>query len=279
LINIFTACKGRFGLNPESPQLANSSIGDGAPNRKWVAMNSKNQFYEKNIIRINNDEIKVDKDILILEKSYELWVNSHPAGEFNCTPKDIKDIKKLAAGHLYFRDMIHSYEDIKGIEVDEQKQIINVHTGSMTPPPKKVEQANFRLEIKQIQNLMNDFNNRCRMFQMTGASHAIAIADSREILYMEEDVSRLNALEKIIGTVLIKKVDAADKVLIFSGRVSIEMIKRAQKIQIKMLLAVGAPTSSAVELAEASGITLCGFVRNDCLNLYTCPERVIITDC
>jgi len=239
-------------------------------------MNNKNQYCEKNIIRVYNDEIKEDKDILILEKNYELLVNSNPVGEFNCTPKDIR---KLVAGHLYFRDMIRSYEDIKNIEVDEQKQVINVHTGSMVLPVKKVDQKNFRLKIRQIQNLMNDFNNRCRMFNMTGASHAIALADSQEILYLEEDVSRLNALEKVIGAVLIDKVDAADKVLIFSGRISIEMIKRAQKIQIKMLLAIGAPTSSAVELAETSDITLCGFVRNDRLNIYTCPERVIITDC
>ena len=115
------------------------------------------------------------------------------------------------------------------------------------------------------------------VFKHTGGVHACGLFDPRgNLLLHKEDVGRHNALDKLVGAMLIKKeLPAGDKILMLSGRISFELVQKAIKAGIPIVLAVGAPSSLAVELANEFAVTLVGFVKESGFNIYTHPERII----
>jgi FdhD protein len=88
------------------------------------------------------------------------------------------------------------------------------------------------------------------------------------------DIGRHNALDKIYGYCLKNNISLQNKLLVFSGRISSEILLKAAKIGCEMVLSKSAPTELAIQLAEQLGITTIGFIRNETLNVYTCPERL-----
>jgi FdhD protein len=115
------------------------------------------------------------------------------------------------------------------------------------------------------------------VFDGTGGLHAAALfSHDGKVAASAEDVGRHNAVDKIVGTMFDQdRLPLDDFVLAVSGRASFELVQKACLAGIPMLVAVSAPSSLAIDLADACGITLVGFARGERFNIYTHAERIL----
>jgi FdhD protein len=142
---------------------------------------------------------------------------------------------------------------------------------------RKFPDKQVQVNVAEILALIAELPARQEIFRLTGATHAIFLADAEtgEVVLGAEDVGRHNAFDKVIGQALMKNLPPGDKIALLSGRASFEMVFKAARAGIPIMASVSAPTSLAVRLAELQGITLIGFVRGERLNIYTHPRRVV----
>jgi len=129
--------------------------------------------------------------------------------------------------------------------------------------------------------LLADLPERLRAgqpaFAATGGLHATGLFDATgTLLCLREDVGRHNAMDKVVGWAFGEgRLPLSGAILCVSGRLSFELVQKAAVAGCPILVAVGAPSSLAVELAGDRGVTLCGFARGGRLNVYSEPWRVL----
>ncbi len=137
-------------------------------------------------------------------------------------------------------------------------------------------ERHLKISPQVIYTLPDILRKQQEVFESTGGLHASAIFDTGgNLLMLREDVGRHNALDKLIGAALEKGMLPLDNhLLLLSGRASFELIQKAAMAGIKIVCAVGAPSSLAVQTAQEMGMTLIGFLRGERFNIYTGEQRI-----
>jgi FdhD protein len=218
-----------------------------------------------------------------------------------CTPADIEE---LTAGFLLSEGVIDSMDEVQSLEpCKDDPMTIRVRLSTDIP---RISDAGRNLLIvsscglcgsenleSRLQGLpevgdtlrvearvLRAVNDRLRqsqpLFAASGGSHAVGIFDAGgELLSVAEDAGRHNALDKAIGYCLLSGQSPAGLGAVLSGRVSLEMVGKCARAGIELISAISAPTSLAVEVAEACGITLCAFVRDTRATVFTHSKRVV----
>jgi FdhD protein len=136
--------------------------------------------------------------------------------------------------------------------------------------------SGLTISAKLVAALPDQLRTAQPAFEATGGIHATGLFDEHgTLLCLREDVGRHNALDKVIGWAFRAGLLPLDRsILCVSGRLSFELVQKAAVAGCPLLVAVGAPSSLAIELARDRGVTLCGFVRGGRLNLYSEPWRL-----
>lgn len=249
----------------------------------------------------NQEPVTASPDPHNLPVESPITINVENAGLFTIMASPA-DLRALAAGFILSEGLIDSREDIKSIgrSVEEPDTVLIklARRPENTEPGRNLIVASscglcgvenldsilaglptldrtLSLSPLVLREVRWAMEKRQLLFQETGGSHAAAIFSSTgEILSMAEDVGRHNALDKAIGRALLEGIDIAGTGAALSGRVSLELAIKAARAGIEVISAVSAPTSLALEVAQRTGLTLCGFVRSQRATVYTHPERV-----
>ena len=209
----------------------------------------------------------------------------------------------LAMGFALTEGLIENLQDIKSLSVcadnpkvvkiqlrDPQRATVTrkdvvINSSCCICGPREILEDNalglstvadsLRISPEVFAPLMAQMGEGQEIFRHTGGSHAAAIFDhSGEVLAVAEDLGRHNAMDKAIGMVLLQRADLSNCGVVLSSRLSLEMVLKAVRSGLQIMLAVSAPTSLAIEVADKFGVTLCGFVRDKRATVYTHPRRV-----
>jgi FdhD protein/cysteine desulfurase len=222
-----------------------------------------------------------------------LTINNHPWSTIAATPCQLES---LIIGYLFTEELIKTIEDIATVWVQfddnltihvELTKSVELHasvlgTSGLKSQVKVPRSEKFNLHaitspiplsiILRAQQYMVESSIA---WKQTGAMHFAGIFNSKgETLAVAEDVGRHNALDKVIGEVLIQNVDLSDTFCCISGRLSAEMVRKIIRIGIPILVSKAAPLSGGIDLAKKTDLTLAGFARNPDCNIYNGEFRI-----
>ncbi len=136
-------------------------------------------------------------------------------------------------------------------------------------------QSDKRVRASQVIALMRELNYQAGLYRQSRGVHTSALSDGEELLVLAEDVGRHNTLDKIRGEVLLSGISTKDRLLLTSGRISSEMLTKARKMEVPIVVSRTSPTATSVRLAQRWNITLIGYARAPQLRVYTGSERIV----
>lgn len=209
---------------------------------------------------------------LVKETNWSLTVNGAEAETFACSPWDLEE---AALGILFLRGAICRAEEVAQLRILPAEGRMEAVLRPLPPPVREEEGAPLLLRAPQVLSLAAGLEAGAGLFRRTGGVHTAALARQGDILLRREDVSRHGALEKLAGACLQEHIPMAGTVLVFSGRVSHEIVSMAGRMGCGAIVARSAPTDLACRTAEERDMVLIGFAREERFNLYTCPDRVV----
>jgi FdhD protein len=260
---------------------------------------------EVEVVRVRAGARTSDRDRAATEEPLEIRLHDHPFSVIMRTPGADRE---LAAGFLLAERVLNSADDLGTIaHCPDGENIVNVTLTNASAASLDRLLADRRLVTtssscglcgrRTIDSLAADaapiaarwtvaaaaiaampaeLRARQAVFDDTGGLHAAGLfARDGRLLDVAEDVGRHNAVDKIVGRMLMRDaLPLSDYMLCVSGRTSFEIVQKAVFAGLPLVAAVSAPSTLAIELAQTLGVTLIGFVRGDGFNIYAHPERI-----
>ena len=271
-----------------------------------------NQVEKISIKRFKDGILQIAQDSVVVEEPLEIQLvysslNGKMTKNISVTMRTPGNDEELAIGFLFTEGIVAAYEMISEVkEAASEQNRIQVILKEGILPVLQSSDRNFysssscgicgkasidaiqtisaypktgdfiRLHALLLNGLQEILYKQQEIFEHTGGIHACGLFTLKgEILLAREDVGRHNALDKLIGAALKQGLLPLDThLLLLSGRASFELLQKASMAGIKVVAAVGAPSSLAIEMAKEAGITLIGFLRQDRFNIYTGFERI-----
>lgn len=249
----------------------------------------------------NGNSVSQD-DVVAVEAPLEIQIqhfHEEKPTAISVTMRTPGDDQELALGFLFTEGLITHFNEVKavsfvgdnivkvylneGCQIEMQKTERNFYTTSSCGVCGKasIEAIQTKTQYPILSDklisssvlfsLKEKLGERQSLFSATGGIHAAALfTQSGELEYVQEDVGRHNALDKLIGDAFQQnRLPISNHILLLSGRASFELIQKATMAGINTIVAVGAPSSLAVELAKDNGQTLVGFLKENSFNVYT----------
>ncbi|TWN83772.1 Sulfurtransferase FdhD [Bacillus paralicheniformis] len=261
----------------------------------------KNITTSRKIFRYDNGEMTQQEDQMATEFPLTVMVNGEEFVTLVCSPDSLEE---LVIGFLASEGVIRFKNEIKRFTIDEslgfayvdlvssKKLVLKDYTkrviGSCCG---KGRHFYFQQDVKTSKTaidgvtitpenclaLMRDMQKNSKLFRHTGGVHNAALCSTDKLIAVRSDIGRHNALDKLYGYCLLHQVPVRDKLIVFSGRISSEVLLKAAKIGVSAVISKSAPTELAIQMAEELNIMTIGFARNRSFNVYTHHERIQLT--
>ncbi len=248
----------------------------------------------------DNDSVAVESplsiNLVFREEMFSVGVLMRTPGE---------DVQ-LVIGFLYGEGIISKIDHVINLEIEEDCCHVKLSEDSLFDPIEHVRKTSIssscglcgrdsisnllHIEGKQINTTckyaqevitqsVNTLRSSQNIFSITGGSHAAGLIDScGNLRLIAEDVGRHNAVDKLIGKCLSEGIGhPGECFLVVSGRASFELVLKSIRFGFPLMVAVGAPSSLAIDMATEHAMTLVGFVRGDNISVYSSPGRVSIS--
>ncbi|MBP7331415.1 MAG: formate dehydrogenase accessory protein [Firmicutes bacterium ADurb.Bin373] len=245
-----------------------------------------------------NGSFTEGEDIVVREAPVTLYLNDQEFVTLVCSPGELKE---LAVGFLCSEGVLMKRENLKSILINEDDGLIWVETAVESTSQgmflkrfvtsccgrgrasfyfindtRGVTQVESGLNVtpRDIFYLSEQLEKLSEVFKATGGAHSAALCTRDGVVFFYEDIGRHNAVDKIFGRCFLDDISYDDKILVFSGRISSEILIKVAKMGIPVIVSRSAPTELAVKLADQLGITVIGFAREGRLSVYTHHKRV-----
>ena len=225
------------------------------------------------------------------EVQLTIYVNLRELVTILCTPFKLNF---LVLGFLYAEGIISSLGDVLSMRVCDEELEVDVRLSDPeyeVPVLKRTLTsgcgggATFKTEGQRVDSdvvvtptevlsLMKQLLEQMELYRLSGGVHASALADTRNLLVVAEDIGRHNTFYKIQGECLLRGLATRDRLLLSTGRVSSEMLLKAAGMQIPVVVSRTSPTGRGISLARDLGIALVGYARGGRLSVYSHPERL-----
>lgn len=211
--------------------------------------------------------------------------------------------KELALGWLFDEGVLQSIDEIKGATVnqnnvsvmtkgslqEEKLQAIGVtrilttacglsiskFLKVMGEMGKAFIRSDYKVRACEIIRMIQTLDDQSKLFKLTGGTHASALFEEGKLVAFAEDVGRHNAIDKVIGIAVQSKVNFSRCVLVSSGRQPADMVLKVARMGIPILASKASPIRSGIIAAKKTGVTLICFVREQRMNVYTYPSRIL----
>lgn len=245
------------------------------------------------IVRYRGGSFEALEIPVVGEQSLTIFVNGQELATLLCTPVKLDC---LVLGFLSFEGIIQGLDEVRSLDVLPEEAVADVRlTTAFTPPRRRIftsgctggitfgmplegfkafpEEAT--LDPEQPLDLMKQLYAEAQLYRESRGIHAAALSDGKSLLLVAEDVGRHNALDKIHGEALMQGITTAGHILLSTGRISSEMLRKGAHMRTPFVISRTSPTSLAIAAAKRFGITVIGYVRGEGFNVYSHPERLL----